>query len=323
MMEFRKSMLCAARSADLAFRNLTFITQHKVKISIGIENYPEPTRIHPDLGGKYEVWCVPEKMTPHMHFSVICEFNAEAMTYKRAVKMIGMLFSPSGLEAAFKPMYMSIRVRRGLASTPEVELPKNTYVDYTKSAYDVYRYGHVFKNFIQELAPEDTFCDFCTQTKELRSFQEETLLTFCGNQMNSAKGPEKHKLRFKFDNDAETVDKLLLMTSYVFDPGQINGCYWLSGSQFSQPSQNFEQMTRDELLNILQRFYKQEPHIANIYKAKSFHGFIDHYVFFNSPLMINGLEYGVFLMLDGAFETNEKIRVAKNSLMEKISASSK
>jgi hypothetical protein len=75
------------------------------------------------------------------------------------------------------------------------------------------------------------------------------------------------------------------------------------------------------LLNILRSFYKKETRIANIYKAKSFHGFIDYYVFFNSPLMINGLEYGVFLLLDGGFETNEKIRVAKNKLLDKISAS--
>jgi hypothetical protein len=92
------------------------------------------------------------------------------MTYKRAVKMIGLLFSQSGLEAAFKPIYMSIRMRRGLTNALTVDLPKKTYVDYTKDAYDVYKYGHIFKNFIQELAPDDTFCDFCTQTKELRSF---------------------------------------------------------------------------------------------------------------------------------------------------------
>lgn len=131
--------------------------------------------------------------------------------------------------------------------------------------------------------------------------------------MNSAKGPEKYKLRFKFDNNDEEVDALLQMTTYVFDPGQFNGCYWLSSNRLTKPQRNFY-LEKDDIIKILREFYKKEPRIANIYKAKTFSGWIAYYVFFNSPLMIDGLEYGVFLMLDGAFEPDENIRVAKDKL---------
>ena len=148
MMEFRQTMLCAARSADMTLRYLPFIKNHKVKVSIGIDKQKEPKRMYPDLGDKYELWCVPEYTTPHMHFKVDVEFNADHITYKRAVRMIGMLFSQSGVKASFQPIYMGIRIRRGLKDTNVEEIYKAVYDDYAKKAYDVYRYGHIFKNFI-------------------------------------------------------------------------------------------------------------------------------------------------------------------------------
>ena len=148
MMEFQQTMLCAARSADMTLRYLPFITQHKVKVSIGVDNQKQPERMFPDLGDKYELWCVPSYTTPHMHFKVECEFNADHITYKRAVRMIGMLFKQSGVTKPFQPIYMGIRIRRGLMDTNVTEIHKTNYDDYAKNAYDVYRYGHIFKNFI-------------------------------------------------------------------------------------------------------------------------------------------------------------------------------